>query len=79
MVSVYYVVWEKSETPLLHHHGLLSPADLTFYVSTVDQPDGQMSPLTPLRMNASSLVLPASSAKEQERMLIKCINYKATL
>lgn len=45
----------------------------------MDQPDGQMGPLTLLGMDASSLVLPESSAKEQDRMLIKCINYKATL
>lgn len=65
-------MWKKPEMPLLHLHGPMSPVDISI-VSTVDQGDEQISPLTPLGMNVSLLVLPGASAREQDRMLMECI------
>lgn len=73
LVSISVLCGVNQKRPHFIFMGLSHQWIHPFSISTVDQGDDQINLLLPLGMNASLLVLPEASAREQNWMLIKCI------
>lgn len=78
ILFVFYVVWEKSETLLLHLHGLVSPVDLSLLCIYCGPMRWANQFLDAFRNEYLPLVLPEAFAREQARMLVNVLQGHVT-